>query len=85
MVNISVIPLIGTGGGKPFEDCMAAVDFALSKYPYLDPDRLAALGASYGGYMINWINGHTDRFKCLVNHDGIFSLKSLSYSTEETW
>jgi dipeptidyl aminopeptidase/acylaminoacyl peptidase len=56
-----------------------------SRYPYLDPSRLGALGASYGGYMINWINGHTNRFRCLVNHDGIFSLRSLFYTTEEIW
>jgi dipeptidyl aminopeptidase/acylaminoacyl peptidase len=75
----------GDWGGKPYEDCLAAVDFVLAKYSYLDPERVAALGASYGGYMINWINGHTNRFKCLVNHDGIFSLKGLYYATEEIW
>jgi dipeptidyl aminopeptidase/acylaminoacyl peptidase len=64
---------------------MDAVDMVLSKHPYLDPARLAAAGASYGGFMINWINGHTDRFSCLVNHDGIFSLRSFYYSTEELW
>jgi dipeptidyl aminopeptidase/acylaminoacyl peptidase len=69
-------------GGGPFEDCMKGVDYILGAYPYLDGSRVAALGASYGGYMINWINGHTDRFKCLVNHDGIFSLRSLYYNTE---
>ena len=42
-------------------------------------------GASYGGYMMNWMNGHTDRFKCFVNHCGIFSLRSLFYSTEEIY
>lgn len=73
----------GDWGGKPFQDCMAAVDYALGRFSYLDSSRVAALGASYGGYMINWINGHTDRFKCLVNHDGIFSLRSLYYTTEE--
>jgi dipeptidyl aminopeptidase/acylaminoacyl peptidase len=72
-------------GGRPFEDLMLGVDYILSAYPYLDRSRIGALGASYGGYMINWINGHTDRFKCLVNHDGIFSLRSLYYNTEEIW
>ncbi len=61
-------------GGGPFED----VDYILGAYPYLDGSRVAAL------HMINWINhGHTDRFKCLVNHeDCIFSLQSLYYNTE---
>lgn len=76
-------------GGKPFEDCIAAVDYVLSRHSYIDPARVGALGASYGGYMINWINGHnngtTHRFKCLVNHDGIFSLRGLYFTTEELW
>jgi acylaminoacyl-peptidase len=72
-------------GGRPFEDLMLGVDYILSAHPYLDRSRIGALGASYGGYLINWINGHTDRFKCLVNHDGIFSLRSLYYNTEEIW
>ena len=55
------------------------------RYHYLDASRVGAMGASYGGYMINWINGHTNRFKCLVNHDGIFSLNNLYYTTEELW
>lgn len=70
-------------GGKPYEDIMRGLDFVLQTYPYLNPDRVAALGASYGGYMMNWINGHTDRFRCLVNHAGIFSLRSLYFNTEE--
>jgi dipeptidyl aminopeptidase/acylaminoacyl peptidase len=49
-------------GGKPFDDNMAAVDYVLNQHKYLDSSRVAALGASYGGYMINWINGHTDRY-----------------------
>jgi len=64
---------------------MAAVDFVLAKFPYLDANKVGALGASYGGYMINWIMGHTDRFQCCVNHDGIFSLRNLYYTTEELW
>jgi dipeptidyl aminopeptidase/acylaminoacyl peptidase len=75
----------GDWGGKPYQDCIAAVDYVLAKYQYLDPERMGALGASYGGYMVNWINGHTEKFKVLVNHDGIFSLKGLFYSTEEIW
>ena len=75
----------GDWNGKPYEDCIAAVDYILERYDYLNPDKVAALGASYGGYMMNIINGKTERFKCLVNHDGIFNLKSLYFSTEETW
>ncbi len=73
----------GDWGGKPFEDIMLGIDYILQKYSYLDPNRVAALGASYGGYMINWINGHTDRFKCLVNHAGVFSLRSQYFTTDE--
>lgn len=73
----------GDWGGGPYQDCMLGIDYILSQYSYLDESRMAALGASYGGYMINWMNGHTDRFKCLVNHDGIFSLRSFYYVTDE--
>ena len=72
-------------GGAPFEDLMKGLDFALAKYPFLDKDRLGALGASYGGYMINWIAGHTDRFKCLVCHDGNLDERMAYYDTEELW
>lgn len=75
----------GDWGGQPFDDLMASVDFAISRHEYIDPERLAALGASYGGYMMNWINGHTNRFRCLVNHAGIFNLRNLYYTTEELW
>jgi dipeptidyl aminopeptidase/acylaminoacyl peptidase len=77
--------ITGDWGGKPFEDLMKGLDHALATYPWLDGDRVAALGASYGGYMINWINGHTDRFKCLVNHDGGFDEFSNYFTTEELW
>lgn len=70
-------------GGAPFEDIMKGIDFTLKRYPYIQSDRIAALGASYGGYMMNWINGHTDRFRCLVNHAGIYSLRSEYCTTEE--
>jgi dipeptidyl aminopeptidase/acylaminoacyl peptidase len=73
----------GDWGGKPFEDVMLGVDFALQRYPWLDRDRVGALGASYGGFLINWINGHTDRFKCLVNHDGLFNQEAMYFATEE--
>jgi len=72
-------------GGKPYEDLMKGLDQILKTRDWIDPDRLCAAGASYGGYMINWIAGHTDRFQCLVNHDGLFDLKSFYYATEELW
>jgi dipeptidyl aminopeptidase/acylaminoacyl peptidase len=75
----------GDWGGKPFEDLMKGLDYALANYKWLDRNKVAALGASYGGWMINWINGHTDRFKCLVNHDGGFDEFSNYFTTEELW
>jgi dipeptidyl aminopeptidase/acylaminoacyl peptidase len=63
----------GDWGGKPLEDLQKGLAAALERYPWLDGERVCALGASYGGYMINWIAGNwPDRFRCLVNHDGIF-------------
>jgi dipeptidyl aminopeptidase/acylaminoacyl peptidase len=72
-------------GGAPFEDLMKGLDYAEQHYPFIDKDRECALGASYGGYAINWILGHTDRFKCLVSHDGQFNTESAWGSTEELW
>ncbi|MFQ5741124.1 MAG: S9 family peptidase [Acidobacteriota bacterium] len=76
----------GDWGGKPLIDLQKGLQAALDRYPWLDGDRVAALGASYGGYMINWIAGNwPQRFRCLVNHDGLFDLRSMYYSTEELW
>jgi dipeptidyl aminopeptidase/acylaminoacyl peptidase len=75
----------GNWGSWPFEDIMIGMDHILATYDYLDADRCGALGASYGGYMISWCNGHTDRFKCLVNHDGVFNLEAEFFNTEELW
>ncbi len=75
----------GDWGGAPYEDLMTGLDAALAKYSWLDGNRVAALGASYGGYMINWINGHTDRFKALVCHDGVFDTRGGYFDTEEVW
>jgi dipeptidyl aminopeptidase/acylaminoacyl peptidase len=75
----------GDWGGAPFEDLMKGLDYAEKTYPFIDKDRECALGASYGGYMANWILGHTDRFKCIVSHDGIFNLVADWGSTEELW
>ena len=59
---------------------------ALKTYAFLDGDRACALGASYGGYMMNWIAGNwPDAFKCIVNHDGIFDNRAMAYTTEELW
>jgi dipeptidyl aminopeptidase/acylaminoacyl peptidase len=75
----------GDWGGAPFEDLMKGLDYAEQTYPFIDKTRECALGASYGGYMINWILGHTDRFKCLVSHDGMFNAESAWGTTEELW
>jgi dipeptidyl aminopeptidase/acylaminoacyl peptidase len=75
----------GDWGGAPFEDLMKGLDYAEQTYPFLDKNRECALGASYGGYMTNWILGHTDRFKCIVSHDGMFNAESAWGSTEELW
>jgi dipeptidyl aminopeptidase/acylaminoacyl peptidase len=75
----------GDWGGAPFEDLMKSLDFAEQHYPFIDKDRECALGASYGGYMANWILGHTNRFKCIVTHDGMFNPFSAWGTTEELW
>jgi dipeptidyl aminopeptidase/acylaminoacyl peptidase len=72
-------------GGAPFDDLMMGLDAALDKYPWLDKTKMAALGASFGGYMINWINGKTDRFKALVCHDGNLDERIAYFDTEELW
>ncbi len=71
-------------GGKPFDDLMAVTDY-VAKLPYVDPERMAAAGGSYGGYMIDWMLGHTNRFKCLITHDGVYDLREEAASTEELW
>jgi dipeptidyl aminopeptidase/acylaminoacyl peptidase len=74
----------GDWGGAPYEDLMKATDY-LESLPYVDNDRIGAAGASFGGYMIDWIEGHTNRFKVLVSHDGVFDLRSMYGETEELW
>ncbi|KAI9022068.1 Alpha/Beta hydrolase protein [Hyaloraphidium curvatum] len=69
-------------GGRPYDDLMKGVDEALARFP-VDAGRTVALGASYGGFMINWINGHTERFRALVCHDGLFSSFMNYYATDE--
>jgi dipeptidyl aminopeptidase/acylaminoacyl peptidase len=73
-------------GGKPLVDLQQGLAAALERNPWIDGDRACALGASYGGFMINWIQGNwPDRFKCLVDHDGTFDQRMMYYSTEELW
>jgi dipeptidyl aminopeptidase/acylaminoacyl peptidase len=75
----------GDWGGRCYEDIMKGVDHFLRRYRYLDGDRMVAAGASFGGFMVNWIAGHDHRFKALVSHDGIFNAETMAYSTEELW
>ena len=74
----------GDWGGKPYDDIMTVVD-AVAAQPYIDNTRMAVAGASYGGYMVNWMNGHTTRFKAIVSQGGVFDLASWSRETEEQW
>ncbi len=71
-------------GGKAYQDIMRGVD-AVARLPYVDSTRMGAAGGSFGGHMVNWINGHTRRFKVLVAHDGDFNLASFFGATEELW
>jgi dipeptidyl aminopeptidase/acylaminoacyl peptidase len=75
----------GDWGGKPYVDLMKGLDYVEKTYPFIDKNREAALGASYGGYMANWVLGHTNRFKCIVSHDGMFNAESAYGTTEELW
>jgi dipeptidyl aminopeptidase/acylaminoacyl peptidase len=75
----------GDWGGKPYVDLMKGLDYVEKTYPFIDKNREAALGASYGGYMANWLLGHTNRFKCIVSHDGMFNAESAYGTTEELW
>jgi dipeptidyl aminopeptidase/acylaminoacyl peptidase len=75
----------GDWGGKPYIDLMRGLDYAEQHYPFIDKTRECALGGSYGGYMADWILGHTDRFKCIVTHDGMFNTESAYGTTDELW
>ena len=76
----------GDWGGKPLEDLKKGLAAALKRYPWMNGNRVGALGASFGGYMINWIAGNwPDRFRCLVNHDGNLDERMAYYDTEELW
>ncbi len=71
-------------GGKAYVDVMKGVDVSLAKFPFIDGKKMAAAGGSYGGYMVDWIATHTDRFKALVSHAGVYDKVSM-YATEELW
>jgi len=72
-------------GGRPYEDLMKVYDYSLKNFKFIDARNTFAAGASFGGYMINWIEGHTARFNALVSHDGVFNTESMWGTTEELW
>jgi dipeptidyl aminopeptidase/acylaminoacyl peptidase len=72
-------------GGRAFEDVMAVADYVVANVPYADGSRMTAAGGSYGGYMVDWILGHTQRFKALISHAGVYNLASEFGATEELW
>ena len=75
----------GDWGGKAYIDLMNSYDYAVNNFSFIDKENTFASGASYGGYMINWIEGHTDRFNALICHAGVFNLTSMYGTTEELW
>ncbi|CAF2050261.1 unnamed protein product [Rotaria magnacalcarata] len=78
--------ITGEYGSLPYEDLKLGLDYTLANFSYIDGNRVVALGASYGGYMINWIAGQPEmssRFRTLVNHNGLFDMRAMGYSTEE--
>ncbi|MFL5240619.1 MAG: prolyl oligopeptidase family serine peptidase [Gemmataceae bacterium] len=74
----------GDWGGKCYDDLMAGLAY-LEKQPYIDTNRMAAAGASFGGYMMNWFQGHTDKFKTLITHCGVYNFDSMYALTDEIW
>jgi dipeptidyl aminopeptidase/acylaminoacyl peptidase len=75
----------GDWGGRAYEDLMKGLDYAETHYPFIDKTRECALGASYGGFMADWVLTHTNRFQCIVTHDGMFDPVSAYGTTEEMW
>jgi dipeptidyl aminopeptidase/acylaminoacyl peptidase len=75
----------GDWGGRAFDDIMAVADHIVTDMPYADASRMTAAGGSYGGYMIDWMLGHTQRFKALITHAGVYDLESEFGATEELW
>lgn len=76
--------ITGEWGGMVYEDILSGVDYLLRR-PYINSTKIVAAGGSYGGYMINWILGHTDRFQAVVSHAGLYDLASFFGATEELW
>jgi dipeptidyl aminopeptidase/acylaminoacyl peptidase len=74
----------GDWGGRVYDDVMAVTDH-VARLPYVDANRMAAAGGSYGGYMVDWILGHSQRFKALISHAGVYDLRSEAGETEELW
>ena len=74
----------GDWGGEPFDDLMKVTD-ELAQLPYVDASRMGAMGWSFGGYMMDWFEGHTDRFKAIASMMGVFDLRAMYGSTEELW
>ena len=72
-------------GGAPYEDIIKGIEYVNKTFNFSNVDKMCAAGGSYGGFMINWIEGNSKLFKCLINHDGIFSSLGMFYSTEEIW
>jgi dipeptidyl aminopeptidase/acylaminoacyl peptidase len=77
--------IVDDWGGKVYDDLMKGLDFAIANYKFIDGDRVAAAGGSYGGYMVDWIAGHTGRFKALISHAGPYDKASMYGGTEELW
>jgi dipeptidyl aminopeptidase/acylaminoacyl peptidase len=75
----------GDWGGRAYVDLMKGLDYAEAKFPFIDKTRECALGASYGGFMANWVLTHTNRFQCIVTHDGMYDPESAWGDTEEMW
>ena len=75
----------GDWGGRPYFDLMKGLDYVENKYTFIDKSRECALGASYGGFMADYILTHTDRFACIVTHDGMYNPQSAFGTTEELW
>jgi len=75
----------GDWGGKAFDDLMAVTDHVVAEMPFADGSRMTAAGGSYGGYMADWLLGHTQRFKALISHAGVYDLASEFGATEELW
>ena len=77
--------ITGHWGSRPYQDIMKGLDYLLAEHDFIDPQRIGAAGASFGGYMIDWIESQTDRFNCLITHSGLYDLQSFHGATEELW